>query len=418
MKLKFNPNIAAGVTTFLRDDSLFYLIKSFQQYYPEIKLYIVDQGIETDKKNELYSSLLAQGHQIKYISYNCGISKARKILKETVKESFLLYTEDDFEVNKKANIYKLLDIITQDKSLGVIGGQCRNPNKNNLESYNYFFAKANKTLLYIPASYYLDLGLLKWKEINDTKYHYTDIIADYSLWRKEISPSIFDENICQVEHSFIYLKLKYETKWKVGFCPDCIVTHYHNNTNTKYNKERVGGKKREKDLNYIYNYCNIDKMVYLDKTNILPDIVNKSSIIPTSIVIKPKIEKISIIKSKPKIIQKYNKIDLKTIKQILCKLYDNTIDFVIVKNSCLDAIRFKKLATNTKALEIAVKNRDDLKKIERMLSEQELNQINIYIDIFKKTKMAELYNQKIKIPFPVVTYLEKLYGQNWKEYEK
>ena len=393
MRQKFNLEIAVGITTFLRDKSLFRLVSSLQKYYPEIKMYIVDQGIKTGEKTKFYESLLNMGHQINYISYNCGISKGRKILKEVVKEPFLLYAEDDFEIDEKANIYKLLEIIKQDKSLGVIGGQCYNFKKNELEFYNYFFAKADKSLLYIPASYYLELKLLKWNKVKDNEYHYTDIIADYSLWRKEISPDVFDENVCQVEHSFIYLKLKYETKWKVGFCPECIVNHYHDNSNSEYNKYRRGNiERREKDLSYIKKYWKINNFVYLDKTGIInkisqPQIVVKK--LPEIKLDKNINNKISNTIKKPLILSQLNSYE------IIEKLYKAGLTVCLMGKTCYTAIIYSKIDNK---LHIATTDNEKAKKLTEGYD-------ITFFDIPIATKGWSHGKCPIRVPKPVVNYL-------------
>jgi len=159
IKQSRNKDIGLGISTFLRDDSLFRLVNSILAHLPEFKMYIVDQGNHSEEKDKLYAKLTKLGHTIKYISYDSGISKTRRILKEICKEEFLVYMEDDFQATSKTNLYKLKEILDENKDLGIVGG--------NLEgyattgAYSYFLNRADNKICYFPLDYLIEKNLSK-----------------------------------------------------------------------------------------------------------------------------------------------------------------------------------------------------------------------------------------------------------------
>ncbi|MHA1437957.1 MAG: glycosyltransferase [Promethearchaeota archaeon] len=117
--------------------------------------------------------------------------------------------------------------------------------------------------------------------------------------------------------------------------------------------------------------------------------------------------------------------EIRTINEfinILVKLNNFQINYWLEGSSCLEAVRFKELNSNPYHLIIAS---DEYSKIEALLIksqwEKRVNKFhkNKYIITLKKTnkcstKKMELFGLKINVPYPVVTYLKKLYGDNWK----
>ncbi len=386
-----NSKIGVGIVTFLRDNCLFCLVDSLRKYYPELRLYIVDQGKETPQKNNFYNQLIKEGHVVKYIGFDAGILRAKKFLKKIIKEPYILFLEDDLEVSKDTDIYALLTILENDKSAGVVGGKRFFPRGNREEIYNYFFLEADKKLIYVPTDYYLNLGILKWKEIDNIRYIYTDIVEAFALWRKEIPDELFDENIKTLDHSFLFFSLKKKTKWRVAYTPNSMILHHHERVNPEYLKYRCNEDRRERDRIYFLKRFNLEKVFY-----------PPSSLFKT----KKKVERIEKIK-----VDSNEKVE---VFSLLEKLLNSGIFFVIVKESCLDAIRFKKLVLKPDTLHIAVANNEDFQKIKDLIKGINFN-FEISIEKFRKTKKATLYGFDINVPYPVVRYLNKNF-LNWEQY--
>ena len=125
----------------------------------------------------------------------------------------------------------------------------------------------------------------------------------------------------------------------------------------------------------------------------------------------------------------YNTIHLvkkTTPGKIIHKLSDNKIFFIALKETCLDSVRFNKLILKPNELHLTTFNKKYHSKLFYFLKSEGFkktrhpipNQLTIYLhDIWKTNiKNMPLYNRIIKVPLPVVQYLEKLYGKDWKNY--
>lgn len=391
-----NSKIGVGIVTFLRDDCLFRLVDSLRKYYPELRLYIVDQGRETSQKNVFYTQLIKEGHVVKYITFDAGILRAKKFLKEIIEEPYILFLEDDLEVTKSTNIYPFLTILERDKSVGVVGGRRFSPRRNKEELYNYFFLEADRRLIYVPVDYYLNLGILKWKEVSNIRYIYTDIVEAFALWRKEIPSEIFDENIKTLDHSFLFFNLKKKTKWKVAYTPEPIILHHHERTNQEYLKYRGDKERRRKDELYFLKCFGLEKVFYPSSNPFFRE---------------RKIKPLNIEKKFNAVLKKeFTETVVSALKEVL----DSGVFFVVVRETCLDAIRFKKLVLKPDILHMAVRNEEDLSKIKQLVKDIGFN-FEISIEDFKKTKKATLYGFDINVPYPVVGYLKRNF-LNWEEY--
>ena len=294
-----NPDIGIGITTFLRDTALFRLITSIVKYLPEFKIYIVDQGTRNSLKDDLYKNLQKQGHIIKYIPYDSGISKARKILKEICKESYLVYMEDDFEVLPNTDLYKMKEILDENPEIGVIGGNLQGYATTG--AYSFFLNRADNKICYFPLDYLIEKKLCNWEcSKQGIKFLRADIVSDFTMWKKEV-PNIFDENVKVIEHSHVYLLVKYKTNFKVAFCPETEIKHTHSYEDISYTQLRY----RTADIKYLEQYWNVIDFYKFEKSQLLN--IEKLNIPIEHIPIQP------IVLPKKEIEQSLSKIETKEI---------------------------------------------------------------------------------------------------------
>jgi glycosyltransferase involved in cell wall biosynthesis len=199
LKQCLNKEIALGLSTFLRDDSLFRLINSNLEHLCEFRMYIVDQGCHSHKKDLFYRKLQKMGHVIKYIDYDSGISKTRGVLKDICKEPYLVFMEDDFQSFYKTNLYKLKEILNENPDIGVVGGSLEG--NSSTGAYSFYLDRIENKICYFPLDYLLDKNLIQWEHTsNNTPFIRANIVSDFTMWRKEV-PNIFDENVKTIEHS-------------------------------------------------------------------------------------------------------------------------------------------------------------------------------------------------------------------------
>ena len=397
--MKKNKDIAIGITTFLRDDSLIRLIKSLTEYCPEFKIYVADQGESTPYKRLIYRGLQRDGHIITYIPFDSGISKTRKVLKDIVKEPYLVYMEDDFEACPKTNLYILKEILDENKDIGVVGGNLQGYAKTG--AYSYYFDRADDKMIYFPLDYLVQKNLTEWKETSkQTKFIYADIVSDFTMWKKEV-PNIFDEPVKTIEHTHVYLLIKYKTNYKVAFCPDCEIKHLHDSTNEQYNKFRV----RKEDIDYIKKYWNISDFYQFNK-KVLEHIESSKPVITA-----PKLETVEVPKVEIKeevIIPIKKSTETLYAEQIFEILNKNSIKYYLIQQCCLEAI----LQKDINAIQIGIFDEEERTKINTLFPN---NHFDIRVEYVKKTKPHTYKKQLVEVPFPVIRYLENTFHKEWKE---
>lgn len=95
--------------------------------------------------------------------------------------------------------------------------------------------------------------------------------------------------------------------------------------------------------------------------------------------------------------------------EIITLLKNNNIKFYLSKISCLEAINNKNL--NNETLTIGVFDELEKNNIKNIY-----NHNNLIITDIKKIDLKDIHvnNLGIKVPFPVIKYLENLYGPDWK----
>lgn len=210
-----------------------------------------------------------------------------------------------------------------------------------------------------------------------------------------------------------------EDEWIVPVNPDKIVIEEVNNRLTLLNKysslrKEVGQQNR----NFILNYLSWKKNQELwDKTFdfIITDEYNKISELSMNYINSlPKGEYFY------KLIEKTNCIY--TFSEIIDILNKSKINFWLLEQSCLDCIKDKKL--NNSNIIIGV-NLNNYKLMLQYLVDNYrficdngiLTNGNFKIHVksskINKTKSMILENKTVQVPFPVIRYLETVYGKNW-----
>lgn len=437
-KSKFNKDVGIGITTFLRSTSLYRLIESIEEYLPNYKMYIVDQAKPTKFKEALYAGLKSQGHVIKYADYDCGISKARSVVHSIVEEPYIAWMQDDFIATDRTNLQSMLNVLKSDSKIGVVGG--RLAGSDVAGSYSYYFLRWGDVILYLPVKYCLEKGVVKWQKTDSgNKYLPADIVSEFTIWRKEIPASVFDLNVKVLEHSHVYLNLKYDTDWLVVYTPDSEINHVHDRDDKEYNKMRG----RTGDIEYILKYWNIKELIKftdLGKYKFLLDKMNWHYHIPEK-------DKLLVSSSSPAIPAEMSPEKKKEVATALSQ--DNTTD---VSMSMIDAETYEILnefishinkfekncyLSNKTCLEGIVKHRIQSQPL--CLSIPKLSPhefqllankgyifdihnysfiksgciININHEIPRGFKTIRVNEFNYLTPMPVVRYLKNLYGPDW-----
>jgi hypothetical protein len=144
--------------------------------------------------------------------------------------------------------------------------------------------------------------------------------------------------------------------------------------------------------------------------NIYADIINGKYFQKEILKIKPNIE-IPVIKSE-QIIEPNTETIVKEIIQIINTL---EIPFWLLNDSCLETLIYKNIVT--KKFSIGVKSIIDKNNIINSLIKYSTF-LEIAVEPNRETKVWGLYGFTIKVPSPLVKYLENYTHKPWKEIMK
>lgn len=435
---KFNKELAIGLNTFIRDENLKRFVASCQTFYPELKIYIIEQGRIEEPKKKFYEYLQDEGHVIHQIPFDSGISYAREELRKIVEEPYLMYMQDDFIVVYETKIYNMLHVLKSDKKLGVVCGgliSCRkeiDPIPTNPIIHGHFLNKCDNTLLYMPIDYLFKLNLLNWRKTKckGLRYVYCDISWDFSIWDLKAQENLFDSNVHVQEHSHVYLNIKKENKYRVAYTPESVIVHTHDRSD----KEYEGFRKRQ-DIDYLLEYWKIKDMVNMSQGGRLP---SKEKILKTSIELDIPERPSDLKQEEPPMLTTDKNIEIipeipivKTPSQIdfILKEFVNCFrnlnkDIYLSKDTCLQGVVNHNLNGSVIYLSTSkLKNSEKEYLINAgfIYSEQDeaytKNNCKIILDyqIPREEKNITIFEQAYKVPFPVHKYLQKIYGKTWKD---
>ena len=240
------------VTTFLRDNLLYRCIKSIRKYYPDITIFIGDNGKETREKNEFCTKYNCK---IFKLSFDLGVGGTRNESLKHVPEKYkyIAIIEDDIVFTKGTKIENWLKILKEEKEVGLVG--CLLKRDDQTEQHY----EAN-TWVEGDTHYIRSAEIPQWKEIDGIRYTILDMILNVFLMKRETWEQVqWDPQFkTALEHADFFMRLKYECDDKdqpilnkdkslklrecpirVAYCPDVWMYHRHDDQNSYYRKYRT-----------------------------------------------------------------------------------------------------------------------------------------------------------------------------------
>lgn len=118
--------VAVMVKTFLRDGYLFRCVKGIQATLPEVKLVIVDDGMDSGDKVGFYSRLREQGAACIWLPYDSGFgAKANAAIPYLKDHQYALIASDDFifDSSVRSGIEKMVTVLDRDPSIDIVSGR-------------------------------------------------------------------------------------------------------------------------------------------------------------------------------------------------------------------------------------------------------------------------------------------------------
>ena len=197
------------ITTFLRDDLLFRCISSVRQYYPDIAIFVGDNGRPDSGKTKF---CIEHKCEILELSFDLGVAGTRNEALKLIpqKYKYIVIVEDDIVFTEHTNLHMWRKILEAKKEIGIVGGLLK---FSPVEDQHY---EANMRI--DGNTHYIEkLVDPKWKAVGDIKYCLCDLILNVFMMRKEVWDEVkWDPQFkTAYEHSDFFLRLKYETD-KIG----------------------------------------------------------------------------------------------------------------------------------------------------------------------------------------------------------
>lgn len=226
-------NITCIIKTFKRPEKLNNLVNSILEFYPDIKIIILNDDIEKMNSKE---------KNIKIINteFDIGVSKGRNILVDNVETKYFITLDDDFLFTKETkleNFYKIME----SSDLSILSGKVRNKalmNKISIQN-----SDKGDIVKFLKGYYSLECC----KPDKKLEYFITDYVYQFFIARTEEFKSKcikWDEKIKIGEHSYFFYNIRKNfPDVKVGHTNLVNVEHLHNNNNSNdYYKYRMRAK--------------------------------------------------------------------------------------------------------------------------------------------------------------------------------
>jgi hypothetical protein len=204
-------DVTFGITSFERPRLLSNLVRSIRQRYPLAKIVVADNGRQ--------KAALPDCVQRLDLEFDCGLSRARNALIDSLTTKYLLVLEDDFLFADETTIEPLVDVLETDAEVGVVGGALR-------------------SLYGRVAAYALDIdvfrGTMYVHEATDRlkfsrgglPYRLCDMVWNFALFRKEmLAEHRWDDRLKVGEHCPYFHQVKLAARWRVAACPATRICH-------------------------------------------------------------------------------------------------------------------------------------------------------------------------------------------------
>lgn len=242
------------IKTFKRRDSLERLLFSIAKFYPDANVYIGDDDKKFDVKHyralwiRLNEAGMYKNPKAFNLGYDIGLSAGRNFLIKNTPNEYKLLLDDDFVFNNKTDILKFVDVLDNNKNIGVVGGSLTT--LGNKAHYEGSLIKKGKTLHHIND--------MENRKLEEGGFKYCDIVFNFALFRNDLFKELMWDDEIKIggEHSLFYFQLKNKTLWKVAYCEDIEVEH-HPVPDLEYKLFRA----RKEFMLKIYDKIGVNKII-------------------------------------------------------------------------------------------------------------------------------------------------------------
>lgn len=221
------------LTTFLRDAHLFQCIESIRQYYPDIAVYVADNGRHTDDKREFCK---AKNCVYLELPFDLGVSGVRNEAMRRIpgQYQYIMVCEDDLVFSEASRIESLRAVLDAEPEVGIVGCKLK---KNRHIDQNY-----EAMIRIVDETYYIErVEKPAWRKTGNVEYFLCDLILNVFLMRRRVWDDCpwDDQFKTALEHSDFFLSLNTKTGWKVAYTPGTWIYHKKEGGSPEYVKYRA-----------------------------------------------------------------------------------------------------------------------------------------------------------------------------------
>lgn len=385
---------------FLRKGATKNAIESLQANYKDIQIYIADQDEPSTEMVEFYEK---HGVKYYYLPYDCGLSYCRNYLISQVEEPYIMWGDNDFIFDENNHIEDALELLDSDDKIGVVGGSTLKNNVMQHYERMLMYDKEHGILVYVP----LEMTDPTEHTFKDLPYYYCDLTFNHAIAKREVFKNKrvrWNPNLkVRYEHSDFFLRLKQFSKYKVVYFPAFTVHHMHVGSKA-YQDMRCRAKDGEdfaKSWKLRMNFTiGKGKETYGESVE--------------------SVEKLQT--TKPVTEMKFSANPEKVLRSFADTLIGIGKDFYLLEKTCLEAVKYHELHSNELYIGVDLTEEEKYQISKRgfeWVSNKTFKFQDVYIHIRnfvpENSKDVNIQDDIYQIPLPVVYYLKKLYGENWKE---
>ena len=235
-----NDRTAIIITTFMRDALLVRCVESIRKFYPDIPIFVGDNGNPDDKKTEFLKAAKCAHFQL---PFDLGVSGVRN---ETLKlippeYEYLMIIEDDTVFTDKTQVEKLRAVLDDEPAAGLCG--CLLFLKDGREQHYEGKVYSEGTTHFIKK-----IDSPRWRKTASGVQFTTsfDLILNIFMMRRQVwIDNPWDTAFkTALEHEDFFLGLQQKTKWRVAYTHDVSLQHLPEGSNDykKYRCRPVGWK--------------------------------------------------------------------------------------------------------------------------------------------------------------------------------
>ena len=193
--------VAVMVKTFLRDGYLRTCVKGLQEFFPDAKIVVIDDGVESFEKIRLYADLRLAGHSCIWLPFDSGFGAKANAAIEHCDREFVLIASDDFDFKDRVarrSVEKMLEVLDSDPFIDVASGRVNSRPYEGLLTINGEHCREDRG----------------YRETRVTPggvtYHLCDLTVNFSLIRRRVFDQVRwdgDVKIGGGEHGAFYIDL-------------------------------------------------------------------------------------------------------------------------------------------------------------------------------------------------------------------